>query len=147
MTELISTVFLWKKMQIRSPSLVLRNWLLLYFSVKTKSSVRYNFLNILIVFAVRCSLVLTWRVETRLFTRTARIESASLYVISAMTPATMCRSSATLYAAGCVVECSGTDISHFKLFYFPNIIGLVQRTFLACIIHTHTHTHTHTHIY
>ncbi len=38
-----------------SPSLVLRNWLLLYFSVKTKSLVHYHFLNIRIVFAVRCA--------------------------------------------------------------------------------------------
>ncbi len=38
-----------------SPSLVLRNWLLLYFSVKTKSSVRYHFLNICIIFAARCT--------------------------------------------------------------------------------------------
>ncbi len=35
----------------------------------------------------------------RLYTRTACTESASLYVISAMTPATMCRGSATLYGA------------------------------------------------
>ncbi len=26
----------------------------------------------------------------------------------------------------CVVERSSTDISHFKLFYFPNVKGLVQ---------------------
>ncbi len=35
-----------------SPSLVLRNWFLLYFSVKTKSFVCYHFLNIRIIFAV-----------------------------------------------------------------------------------------------
>ncbi len=28
---------------------------------------------------------------------------------------------------GCVIECSGTDISHTLSFYFPNVIGLVQR--------------------
>ncbi len=28
---------------------------------------------------------------------------------------------------GCVVERSGTDISHTLSFYFPNVIGLVQR--------------------
>ncbi len=30
---------------------------------------------------------------------------------------------------GCVVERSGTDISHTLSFYFPNVIGLVQRIF------------------
>ncbi len=45
--------FLYTRISTCSPSLVLRNWLLLYFSMKTKSSVRYHFLNIGIVFATR----------------------------------------------------------------------------------------------
>ncbi len=32
-----------------------------------------------------------------------------------------------LRCLGCVVERSGTDISHTLSFYFPNVIGLVQR--------------------
>ncbi len=32
------------------------------------------------------------------------------------------------FGSGCIVECSGTDISHTLSSYFPNIIGLVQRT-------------------
>ncbi len=44
------------------------------------------------------------------------IESASIYVISAMSPATMCHDSATLYEADCIVEHSGTDISHTFIF-------------------------------
>ncbi len=28
---------------------------------------------------------------------------------------------------GCLVERSGTDISHTLSFYFPNIVGLVQQ--------------------
>ncbi len=32
------------------------------------------------------------------------------------------------FGSGCIVERSGTDISHTLSSYFPNIIGLVQRT-------------------
>ncbi len=71
---------------------------------------------------------------------------------------------------GCVVERSGTDISHTLSFYFPNVIGLVQRIVLfICVlnrkprterfntntrivtpliyIYIHTHTYIHTYIY
>ncbi len=80
--------------------------------MKTKSYVRYNFLNIHIIFA---PLRIRAHADTASINQALHpnrsIESASIYVISAMTPATICRDSATLYGAGCVVERSGTDIS------------------------------------
>ncbi len=36
---------------------------------------------------------------------------------------------------GCVIEHSGTDISHTLSFYFPNVIGLVQRI-VRFVMHT-----------
>ncbi len=47
-------------------------------------------------------------------------------VISAVTPATMCCSSATLYEPAALWS-SGTDISHTLSSFIFNIIGLVQR--------------------
>ncbi len=61
---------------------------LLYFSEGTKSYVRYHFLNIASFLQRTARSQSCWHGEykTRLFTR-----SAFLYVISEMTPATMCR--------------------------------------------------------
>ncbi len=102
-------------------SLVLRNWLLLYFSVKTKSSVHYNFLNIHIIFA---ALRIHARADTVSINQALHpnrsIESASIYVISAMTPATMCRDSATLYGADALEQA----LSSFIFQTYPTL-GLV----------------------
>ncbi len=84
----------------------LRNWLLLYFSVKTKSSVRYHFLNICAQsYAQPCD---------------------SCYNVLRLCNAVWSR----YFGAECVVECSGTDISHAFLFSNHNRISPTNR--LVC---------------
>ncbi len=101
-----------------SPSLVLRNWLLLYISMKIiHCHSTYHFSYALHVPSRSC-----WRDEALHPNRSLAVK-ASLYVIGEVTLATMCcGSAATLYGAGCWVQWHWY-FTHFKLFYFPIIIG------------------------
>ncbi len=118
-----------------SPSLVFRNWPLLNFSVKTNSSICYHFLNIRIIFcralhvpsrscrqyeykpgstpeplALKAPLI-TWSVQWLLLQCAAALQRCM---------------EQTLWSR---LRCWGHwYFTHFKLFYFPNIIGLVLRT-------------------
>ncbi len=99
-------------------SLVLRNWLLLYFSVKTKSSVHYNFLNIHIIFAA---------LRIRAHADTASINQAlhpnhshwkRLYLRD------QCNDSCYNVPRLCNAVWSRRFGAGFKLFYFPNISNI-----------------------
>ncbi len=92
-----------------------------YFSVKTKSYVRDHFLNILIIFASGCAYL-------RACADTASI-NPNRSQWKRLSWRDQCNDSCynVLRLCNGIVEHSGTDISHTKLFYFPNIIGLVQR--------------------
>ncbi len=108
------------------------NWLLLYFSVKTNSSVRYHFLNIHIVFSTRSRSC--WHGEYKPgFTSEPLALKASLFTWSVQWLLLQCAAALqrcmeqTLWSRlRCWAQCHWY-FTHFKLFYFPNIIGLVQR--------------------
>ncbi len=110
--------FLSTRISTCSPSLVLRNWLLLYFSMKTKSSVRYHFLNIRIIFAARSreykpgsspeplalkAPLFTWSVQWLLLQCAAALQR--------------CMEQTIWRRLHCWAQWYFT---HFKLFYFPN---------------------------
>ncbi len=120
-----------------SPSLVLRNWLLLYFSVKTKIAVRYYFLNILIVFAAHWVYLRT-RADMASINQALHMNrshwKAPLFTWSVRWLLLQCAAALqrcmeqTLWSRLCCWAQWHWYFTHFKIFYFPNIIGLVHRT-------------------
>ncbi len=101
--------------------------------MKTKSCVRYNFLNIHIIFAARCT-YLRARADTASINQALHPNSSHWKCLSLHDQCNdscynvrrLCNTVwSSLFGAGCVVERSGTDISHTFIFF--NIIGLVQR--------------------
>ncbi len=111
-----------------SPSLVLRNWLLLYFSVKTKSLVHYHFLNIHIVFAVRCAYLRACADATRIneALHPNRSHWKHLSLRDQRNDSSWYNEpDTTLYGADALEHAALLSM----LFYFPIIIWLVQWTF------------------
>ncbi len=103
--------------------------------MKTKSYVRYHFLNIRIIFApcctYLCALADTASINQALHQNRSHWKhlssrdqcNDSCYYVLRLCNAVWIRR----FGAGRVVERSGTDISHTLSSYFQNIIGLVQR--------------------
>ncbi len=110
-----------------SPSLVLKNWLLLYFSVKNKSSVCYHFLNIRIIFAMRCVYIHA-RADTASLNQALHPNRSHWKHLSLRD---QCNDSCYNVPRLCNAVEWHWYFTQFKLFYFPNIIELVQRNIIA----------------
>ncbi len=112
-----------------------KNWLLLYFSVKTKSSVCHNFLNICIIFASRSR----WRSEYKPGSSPEPLAlNAPLFTWSVQWLLLQCATALQRFMEQTLwsrLHWAHWYFTHFKLFYFPNIIGLVQRL-VRFVMHT-----------